>query len=293
MDYIRHVDSLYVTKNQMIIKLRNNIIKIWNFLNNDKANIVYYSKTTYKILFQRPQQIMRFFDKTYNKVFIGNIENVEIDEKYGLLIVPYHLKDCVFNFINNDNDNCIYYTDSRLYDEINNYNYKKIYDLIDAPIGEFEVWKPNLDKSVKNSDYVIYSHPDLITYLNEIDNTRQYTYISNACDYEHFSKAKNRIGERPKDFPKTNKPILGYYGAFSHWLDYNIIRKYADDGKYHIVMIGGIQGNAKYNIKFNHKNITWLDHKPYDELPYYLSWFDKCFLPFKNCELTKSPNLKR
>jgi len=34
----------------------------------------------------------------------------------------------------------------------------------------------------------------------------------------------------------------------------------------------------------------WLDHKPYDELPYYLSWFDKCFLPFKDCELIKYVN---
>ena len=28
----------------------------------------------------------------------------------------------------------------------------------------------------------------------------------------------------------------------------------------------------------------------HDELPYYLSWFDKCFLPFKDCELTKYVN---
>ena len=290
MNYIRHNDSLYVKENENIIKLKNNIVKIWNFLNNDKANIVYYSKTNYKILFQRPQQIMRFFDKTFNKVFIGNIENVEVDEKYGLLIVPYHIKDCVFNFINN-NDKYLYFTDSRLYNEITDKSeYKKIYDLIDAPIGEFEVWKPNLEKCVKNSDYVIYSHPKLVDLLNEIDNTKQYTYISNACDYEHFSSAKDRIGERPTDFPQTDKPILGYYGAFSEWLDFDIIRKYADEGNYHIVMIGGIQGNVRYNMKFEHKNITWLDHKPYDELPYYLSWFDKCFLPFKDCELTKYVN---
>ena len=55
-------------------------------------------------------------------------------------------------------------------------------------------------------------------------------------------------------------------------------------------MIGGIKIIPNYNIRFEHINITWLDHKSYDELPYYLSWFDKCFLPFKNCELTKYVN---
>ena len=42
-------------------------------------------------------------------------------------------------------------------------------------------------------------------------------------------------------------------------------------------MIGGLRNIPTYNIKFKHANITWLDHKPYNELPYYLSWFDKCF----------------
>lgn len=290
MDYIRTNDSLYIRENSKIIDLKNNITKIFNYLKNEQSNIIYYSKTNYKLLFQRPQQIMRFFDKEFNKVFIGNIENVEIDEKYKLLIVPYNLKDCVFNFINKK-EKYLYYTDSRLYDEIiTRTEYKKIYDLIDAPIDEFEVWKPNLEKCVKQSDYVMYSHPELVNYLNKIDNTKTYYYISNGCDYEHFSKAKNRIGERPIEFPQTNKPILGYYGSFSKWLDYDLIRKYADEGTYYIIMIGGIPNNPNYNIRFNHPNIRWLDHKSYDELPYYLSWFDKCLLPFKDYELTKYVN---
>ena len=291
MDYILHNDSLLIKENRKIMQLKKNLVKICNFLNNNKQNIIYYSKTKYKILFQRPQQIMRFFDKSFNKVFIGGIDNVELDEKYGLLIVPYKLKDSVFNFMNKNDGKYIYYTDSRLYNEIIRKNeYKKIYDLIDAPINEFKVWKPNLEKCVKNSDYVIYSHTNLVKYLNEIDNTKDYKYISNACDYEHFSKSKDRIGKRPNDFPQTDKPILGYYGSFAKWLDYDIIRKYADEGIYHIVMIGGIPSVKSYDIRFKHSNITWLDHKPYDELPYYLSWFDKCFLPFKDCELTKYVN---
>ena len=106
----------------------------------------------------------------------------------------------------------------------------------------------------------MYSHPDLVKFLNEIDNTKTYHYNSNGCDYEYFSHAKNRIGGRPLDFPQTDKPILGYYGAFAKWLDYDIIRKYADEGIYHIVMIGGIPQNPEYNMRFEHPNITWLHH---------------------------------
>ena len=55
-------------------------------------------------------------------------------------------------------------------------------------------------------------------------------------------------------------------------------------------MIGGIPTNKNYNIRFKHNNITWLNHVPYEQIPYYLSWFDICFLPFKKCELNKYVN---
>lgn len=290
MTYVIHPDMSYLKNHVEIVALHANIVKIYAHFNNDNANLVYHSKTPYKVLFQRPQQMMRFYDKSANKCFIGKIDKCDFEDKYKLLIVPHCLNHVVYSAINAKSDTTIYYTDPRLYDEINMKHGRKLFDLIDAPIGEFAVWKPNLAKCVLNADNVIYSHPQLITFLNAIDTTRTYHYISNACDYEHFSRAKHRINARPANFPNTNKKILGYCGAFSEWLDYDLIRTYADKGEYHIVMIGGIPENPKYNIRFNHKNITWNDHKHYDELPYYLSWFDVCFLPFKNCELTKYVN---
>ena len=289
MTYLRHNDSLYIKKNKEIVKLKANIQQIFNYVHNNNDNFIYYSKTKYEILCQRPHQIMKHFSKRFNKIFIGDIENVKYEENNNLLVVPYQLKECIFHFIYNS-ECVIYYTDSRLFDEVKILNKTLLYDLIDAPINEFEVWKPNLEQSVKQSEHVMYSHPDLVEFLNNIDSTKTYHYLSNACDEEHFSKSKERIGERPSDFPKTDKPILGYYGSFAEWLNYDIIKEYADDGQYHILMIGGIKENPKYNIRLEHENITWLDHKPYEELPYYLSWFDKCFLPFKDCELTKYVN---
>jgi hypothetical protein len=259
-----------------------------NFNFNNEKTIIYYSQTKYRILFQRPQQIMRFFDNKYNKIFITKENIVKYESKYNLLIISYELKDILFEIVNNVT---IYYTDSRLTDEVIKLGVDNIlFDLIDAPIDEFVVWKPDLEKAVSNADYVIYSHPELIKFLTEINKDKEYHYISNGCDYEHFSKAKNKIGERPLEFPQNDKPILGYYGAFSQWLDYDFIKKHADDDKYNIVMIGGLKENPNYNIRFEHKNITWIDHKSYDEIPYYLSWFDVCLLPFKECELTKYVN---
>ena len=173
------------------IDVEYDINKNINYLKNSNPTIIYYSKTNYELLFQRPHQIMRFFNKHYNKIFIGKTSSIKYEKKYNLYIVPYTQKDKIFNLLDkNDNDRSIYYTDPRLYNEVINLQGKKLFDLIDAPIGEFKVWKPNLEKCVKNSDHVIYSHPDLIQFLKEIDNTKPYTYISNACDHVHFFKSK-------------------------------------------------------------------------------------------------------
>ena len=294
MKYNLHNDSLYIKENKMITNLSTNIKIIYNYVvkNINIKSFIYYSKTSWKLLFQRPHQIMRHFDNNYLKCFITSDDIVKYEEKYNLLVLPYKLKDCLFNLINNYN---IYYTDPRLYYEIldlKEYNKtdKILFDLIDAPIGEFIVWRENLNKSVNMANFVIYSHPKLLEYLNNINILKEYYYISNACDYEYFSLAKDRFFPKPCDIQHINKPILGYYGAFSEWIDYDLIKKYADEDIYHILMIGGIKSVNNYNIRFKHSNITWLDHKPYEEIVKYLSWFDICFLPFKECELNKYVN---
>lgn len=267
-----------------------NELKILNIIKEQTKIFIYYSKLRWDLLFQRPHQIMRHFNNEYLKIFITSNYIIKYEEEYNLLIISYEFKDYIFKKYNNL---IIYITDTRLYDEVlllknNNIVSKIIYDLIDAPINEFDVWKKNLSRIVNEADYVLYSHPKLIEYLKEINNNKEYYYISNSCDYEHFKNTKNRIYPKPIDFPENDKQILGYYGAFAEWLDYDIIKKYADEGNYHILMIGGHK--EAYNIRFEHNNISWLDHKDYSELPVYLSWFDVCFLPFKDCHLVKYVN---
>jgi glycosyltransferase involved in cell wall biosynthesis len=294
MEYSFHGENLFIKENTRITSMKVNIQKIYKTLIDNKKYFVYYSQNAWSLLFQRPHQLIRFFDNEYLKIFITNENIIEYDEKYNVLVVPRNYRNIIINYLKykNNDENIIYYTDPRLYDEIEtikkNIKIKILFDLIDPPIDEFAIWKPNLHNSVLNADYVSYSHPDLIIFLNDISTEREFYYISNGCDYEHFSKAKERIDSRPYDFPMTSKKILGYYGAFAEWLDYDLIKQYADDGKYHIVMIGGIKNG--YNNQFKHDNITWLEHKKYENLPYYLSWFDVCFLPFKDCELTKYVN---
>ena len=160
-------------------------LEINKIIPNKKFNtLIYYSKLNYSLLFQRPQQIMRHFSNTYNKIFIGSQDYIKYEEKNSLLIIPYKLKDNIIEYFK-DTEIYIYYTDPRLYLEISNIKSRKIFDLIDAPVDEFKCWKSDLHLCVKNSDFVTYSHPNLIKYLQDIQY-KEYHYLSNACDYDSF-----------------------------------------------------------------------------------------------------------
>lgn len=272
-----------------------NDTKFKNLKNISDNVLIFYSKDSNKIFLQRQHQIMRHFDKSFTKIFIANNVNYNYEEKYDLNIVPYHLKNLVFNLIKKHKNIYLYYSDNTLHSEINELKNilnidKIIYDLIELPIEEYSVLQNNLSHAVNNADIVMYPHPNLLNFLFKINPEKEYHYVSNGCDYEHFSKAKKRIYPKPVDIPNIEKKILGYYGVFSEWLDYDLIKKIADEGEYHILMIGSIPENNNSNIRFEHLNITWLEHKPYEALPIYLSWFDVCFLPYKDFELIKYVN---
>jgi hypothetical protein len=131
------------------------------------------------------------------------------------------------------------------------------------------------------ADSIICSHQYLRSVVKKITN-KSCVCINNGADFDKFEQSQIRILEKPTEFPVNNKiPILGYYGSISTWLDYNLLINIANMNKYHIVMIGYLPGSKYLVDKYQHKNITWIPHQQFDQLAYYLSWFDACIIPFK------------
>ena len=61
MKYVRHKDSLFFREKNFIIEQKKTILLIYKYFANNNSNLIYYSKTDFNLLFQRPHQIMRFF----------------------------------------------------------------------------------------------------------------------------------------------------------------------------------------------------------------------------------------
>ena len=84
--YCNPNDNNYSNLDNSILKFNNcfNIEKLnnlYNYFNLSNMTFIYYSNIDYNLLFQRPHQIMRFFDKTCNKIFIGNVTNITYEKK--------------------------------------------------------------------------------------------------------------------------------------------------------------------------------------------------------------------
>jgi glycosyltransferase involved in cell wall biosynthesis len=257
-----------------------------------KDVFIYVSDVDYYKLFQRPQQFLKLLSKSYICIFVSNITDYFINHN-NVWIVNNKLFELYINNFNIRSRNIImYYNDPKFYFYKNiMHPQSTIFDLIDNPVEEFKVWQQNLKGAVDNADIVIYSSNYLLTVLKNINPDKEYYYISNGCDFTHFNRAQFPIEPKPIELRNIpDKPIIGYYGAITSWLDFELIKKIANMSNIHVVMIGGIKNNKLFNMKFDHKNITWIDHVDYDLIPIYLSWFNICMIPFKQSEMIKGCN---
>ena len=120
-----------------------------------------------------------------------------------------------------------------------------------------------------------------------LDKAKQHTdrteLIRNGTEFAHFHQA---YGHQNGSDRKT----IGYYGAISHWFDFDMIEYLsARFPQHHIILIGElVAGKERLEAL---QNVQLLGRKPYTELPEYLKAFDVCLIPFDaSINLIKATN---
>lgn len=84
--------------------------------------------------------------------------------------------------------------------------------------------------------------------------------------------------------------MIGYYGAVSHWFDWEKVCYVAKNlPQCDVVIIGAV---TEYRDKLEgYENIKLLGEKDYQELPEHLAYFDVCLIPFEtSTDLIKATN---
>lgn len=126
--------------------------------------------------------------------------------------------------------------------------------------------------------------------LETVRRQRKTNFIlsTNGVDLDHWRIPK---GEPPADLkPALNgNLIIGYHGALAKWIDYDLLRRIADDGRYELVLIGHEHDSAfaESGLK-THPRVHFLGSKTYFELNKYAIHYDMAILPFKKTALTQA-----
>lgn len=241
--------------------------------------LVYPASVNYTFLYQRPQQLMRCFgwagyDCIYASFCPATLEGstpvtepMKVSE--NLLVVPdthdlEPYQDGIFY--------CTYPPYMKVRDIVN--PEVTIFDSIDEPVGVFSHWNKNniYEKALMDADIVLASADKL--YKNAKEYNKNTILVPNGCDFEHFSKYQ----AEPKALRHIKRPRITFTGALATWLDNELIYETARQfPNCEIVLVGPVYDGRYENPP---KNIHFLGHQPYRDMPGYLHNSDVLIIPF-------------
>ncbi len=122
--------------------------------------------------------------------------------------------------------------------------------------------------------------------------SKNFKLVTNGVEIEHFSKQiqYEEYPEEIKEIVDKGRPVIGYFGAFASWFDYELIRKLAQKrADLEIVLLGvDYDGSIKKAGFEQFDNITVLGPIDYQELPKYAACFDVSTIPFVINDITES-----
>lgn len=254
-------------------------------------------------LFQRPQHIARCLaQQGYTYIFFtggtyDKISSYEKKEENLYVVNKIYMKDFLKKINVSNKFVQLYSTDmnttNKDIDYMANLKYKIFYEYIDEispalygsniPLTAIE--KHNrITKDMNIS--VICTARKLYYEIYNIRGENKLSLITNGVDVRHF-RSTTDIG---KKLVKSNKKIIGYFGAIASWFDFELIQKLAKERPdYEIILIGSVYGKG-IDIKFvkQLENVLFLGAIDYNILPQYAKEFDVSIIPFKINDITNS-----
>ncbi|MFH1746378.1 MAG: glycosyltransferase [Planctomycetota bacterium] len=142
-------------------------------------------------------------------------------------------------------------------------------------------------RTVAASDIVIATSPELFaTRRQEHPNTH---LLPHGVDFEHFAAALDPATRVPEELNKIPRPILGYLGLISDYVDLDLLAAAARrKPEWSFVLIGDQRCSCK--VLHGLRNVYLLGGKPYKTLPAYCRGFDVGLIPFRLNRLTRAVN---
>ncbi|MFH1701751.1 MAG: glycosyltransferase [Candidatus Zixiibacteriota bacterium] len=121
-------------------------------------------------------------------------------------------------------------------------------------------------------------------------NDKMY-FSPNGAEVSHFSRALLDETKIPDDLSAIPGPRIGFVGALSKWIDFELIGKIAERyPEYNIALVGPAVPGPHIEMLKSIGNVYFLGKKKLEELPGYLKGFDCGINPFKRVGISEKVN---
>ncbi len=161
-------------------------------------------------------------------------------------------------------------------------------------VDDFTFW-PGINRSfilsmeellLKKADLLFASADELCRKKER--NGRRPHLLPHGVDFDHFN-AGAVCSVSPEPLANISAPIVGFFGALSAWLDYELLSELAVlRPDWSFVYIG--PADTDVSLLSRHPNVYLLGKVSYADLPAYASRFDVGLIPFVIDEMTVSVN---
>lgn len=153
-------------------------------------------------------------------------------------------------------------------------------DFADASVDEFAEFAAYDENKARSADVILAASE---TIYQSLSGSYPHCYlIPNGADPMHFLTATAEKCRIPREIETIglNKPIIGFWGALSPWLDLALIADVAAlRPNYNFVLIGGC--NIDSTLLPRADNLHYLGPLDYELLPQYAFFFSAAIIPFQ------------
>lgn len=148
---------------------------------------------------------------------------------------------------------------------------------------------------IKNKSVIVVATADNL--YSEVVNVRSSSknvyLVTNGVVMEDFApkdRSQSEIPAKLKEIISLGKPIIGYYGAFASWVDFELIKEAAQKApEFSFLYIAkDCDGTVQSQNLGIYDNIFLLENVPYQELIELSAYFDVATIPFKVNQVTES-----
>lgn len=280
-------------------------------LNRGYSRIVIYENHFgyHNIMMQRPQHMLRNMGDEETLVLYNSYYDIDFKDKRRItqaakhvyiLDLHYYRKYLLSAVKRIDNKYVmVYSTDTVPVSRIRQYSsigFKIIYEYVDD-INEDLISKKKIDQIRARHQYLL-SAKNVLTVATADKLYREarsknekakIVQISNGAECDKFDPKSETKDQVYRQWIKEDRIHVGYYGALAGWVDYDLLKKLADNETIQLILIGIEHDDSlKKSGLLEYKNVKYFGKKPYDSLAGYVHFWDVCMIPFLINDITKA-----